>query len=249
MMAGANGGAFNFAQAPGQTGGFTVTNALDGSVALPVGTAIRLAFNGETTSGLHWGMRWTGDHAAALRALYTNAAPQLVLSGLPPELTFDPFSDIWYSDPLQGGDGYSYVSYVGGSVAPDADGDGMPDAWEIAHFGATNAVDGGAEEDFDRDRFLNIEEYWADTLPDNSNSLLRLTMARSAAGAGRVEWQSVTTRMYSVYRTAGLTAGWPVEPATSGIAGDPSGTNGFDDVGAPPPPVYYRVTTSLPPGP
>ncbi len=45
----------------------------------------------------------------------------------------------------------------------DADGDGLPDAWEIQHFGDTASQDGGG--DADRDGATNLQEYLAGSDP------------------------------------------------------------------------------------
>ena len=56
----------------------------------------------------------------------------------------------------------------------DEDADGLPDSWEILHFGGTDAVNGGPADDFDRDGMPNLSEYIADTVPTNGESFLEL---------------------------------------------------------------------------
>lgn len=51
----------------------------------------------------------------------------------------------------------------------DDDGDGMPDAWEILHFGGTGAVHGAPADDFDEDGVPNLDEYVAGTSASDSN--------------------------------------------------------------------------------
>ena len=41
--------------------------------------------------------------------------------------------------------------------------DGMPDQWEIDHFGSADAVNGGPTDDWDDDGADNLSEYIADT--------------------------------------------------------------------------------------
>ncbi|NQU11251.1 hypothetical protein HQ590_10700, partial [bacterium] len=47
----------------------------------------------------------------------------------------------------------------------DLDADGLLDAWELTHFGATNAVHGAAEADPDGDGWSNLKEYLLGTAP------------------------------------------------------------------------------------
>ena len=53
-------------------------------------------------------------------------------------------------------------------VDPDDDSDGLPDWWEIAHFGSTTNTAGGI--DVDGDEYTNQEEYEANTDPTNISS-------------------------------------------------------------------------------
>jgi len=80
---------------------------------------------------------------------------------------------------------------------PDQDGDGMPDDWEILHFGNTNET---AEGDWDEDGACNADEWYADTQPKNPRSVLEI---RSIDGSGDdvvVTWQSVAGRTYALQR-------------------------------------------------
>lgn len=54
-------------------------------------------------------------------------------------------------------------------IAPDTDGDGLPDAWEELHFGAGN-LDEIPFGDFDQDWATNLLEYQSGTDPDDSAS-------------------------------------------------------------------------------
>lgn len=52
-------------------------------------------------------------------------------------------------------------------IAPDTDGDGLPDAWEELHFGAGN-LDETSTGDYDNDWANNLLEYQNNTNPNNS---------------------------------------------------------------------------------
>ena len=78
----------------------------------------------------------------------------------------------------------------------DADGDGLPDAWETAFgFGVNNPADAGL--DADGDTLSNRAEYLAGTDPTNASSCLRID--RWGVGGGVwVEFQAVSNRTYTV---------------------------------------------------
>jgi hypothetical protein len=84
----------------------------------------------------------------------------------------------------------------------DADGDGLPDAWEVATFGSTTNA---ADEDADGDGVSNWREYVAGTSPTNSGSVFEAETF-SYAGSNRrvIRWSSVTGRTYDVLRTTSL---------------------------------------------
>ena len=93
--------------------------------------------------------------------------------------------------------------YIVTTANPDVDNDGLPDAWELQYFGGTNAVNGGATNDWDGDGFSNRSEYWAGTNPTNALSRLALSNIVSEAGAGMaVKWYSVAGKSYAVTTSA-----------------------------------------------
>lgn len=100
---------------------------------------------------------------------------------------------------------------VGDACDSDRDGDGMPNTWEQANsLNPTNATDRNI--DIEGDGLSNYEEYMADTDPNLSNSLLRVT--RTSAGAtsrwASIQFLSSTNRRYQVlYRS-------PAPPFTNG---------------------------------
>jgi hypothetical protein len=124
----------------------------------------------------------------------------------------------------------------------DLDGDGLPDAWEIRHFGGTNTTGGAASEDADGDRFIDYAEWVAGTDPTNRLSRLAIIrIERQPAGAVTLEWPSVADRMYTLYMATRLTNAppWtvvaddlPAEPVTNQYLHnpDPAATR-----------LYYRV--------
>src|SRR5262245_31580812 len=67
-----------------------------------------------------------------------------------------------------------------GAAVPDADSDGLPDAWETLYFGNTSVNPGG---DNDSDGVTNGNEYTAGTDPSDANSYFRLAIVPTPAGA------------------------------------------------------------------
>lgn len=90
------------------------------------------------------------------------------------------------------------------SSAIDTDGDGLPDAWEVTHFGdATVAVAGT---DTDVDGFNNLQEYLLGTDPNDRLSLLSVTSITRHASSLTVVWQSVVGKRYRLMSSESLVA-------------------------------------------
>ena len=90
---------------------------------------------------------------------------------------------------------------------PDSDGDGMPDAFELANTGSlTNLTASG---DFDDDGIPDVDEYHADTLPDDDASFLHITDYAKAGTTGQVTWTVSPTRLYRLEHSPTATNGAP----------------------------------------
>ncbi len=89
---------------------------------------------------------------------------------------------------------------------PDANGDGLPDAWQLT---TTGTLTDGPNDDTDGDGTSNLEEYLAGTDPNNPDSALVLTSYMTAPGAAPVvsttlTWKSVMTRDYFIEQSLDL---------------------------------------------
>jgi len=132
---------------------------------------------------------------------------------------------------------------------PDADADGMPDAWERTHFGDT-ALNGTG--DWDGDRLPDGEEYVAGTDPTNAASCFTLFLSGSGVvpwvgfNAVPVESGAEVLRLYSLESATGLSeAAWSGVPGWTnleGLAGDVFYTNPLSQA-----PAFYRANTWLVP--
>ncbi len=82
----------------------------------------------------------------------------------------------------------------------DSDGDGLPDSWEIAHFGNLNQTTTG---DFDHDGVSNLQEFLDGTDPANTASaLFRLTILKDGGSVQTVPSQDTYTNGQIVTLTA-----------------------------------------------
>jgi fibronectin-binding autotransporter adhesin len=79
----------------------------------------------------------------------------------------------------------------------DADGDGIPNGWELAHgLDPFNPLDAAA--DNDGDGMSNLQEYLAGTNPTNRASSFRITSQVAVGGNVRVSWSAVGGKSYIV---------------------------------------------------
>lgn len=119
----------------------------------------------------------------------------------------------------------------------DADADGMRDAWEQFYgLNWNDATD--ANLDADGDRFTNMNEDGAGTNPQDSLSLLRLSLQTPSATNVSLSWMSVTNRFYDLQASTNLTANW------NNLATNISGTGANQTMAFPRSPVsssFYRI--------
>ena len=99
----------------------------------------------------------------------------------------------------------------------DGDADGLYDAWEVTHFGSTEAGLPGV--DSDGDGVLNVHEFVAGTLPGDRNSFFRIEQITMAVPGGgcKLSWIAMPGRVYSVYWTDDLRN--PFVPIATGLTG------------------------------
>jgi len=121
--------------------------------------------------------------------------------------------------------------------AVDSDGDGMDDAWEIAHFDTLAANPG---EDPDGDGMTNLQEFLAGTNPRDGSSLLALQAFQSlTTGAVHLVWPSVPGVRYQVEARETLEGSpWT---ALGAAASHPGATATLIDANPPATTRFYRV--------
>jgi 1,4-alpha-glucan branching enzyme len=122
----------------------------------------------------------------------------------------------------------------------DADGDGLPDNWELA-YGLTSA---DATADSDGDGLTNLQEYQAGTNPRDPNSALRITSATATGNKFAVSFPSVAGKSYAVeYANLLPTTSWQI--LATNIAGTGSTISITDTLPAGVSQRFYRVRLLL----
>lgn len=92
----------------------------------------------------------------------------------------------------------------------DADGDGMPDAWETQFALLLHSVDGNL--DSDNDGLTNLEEYQVGTDPTKGTSFFKAVTETTETGL-TITWNSVPNASYRILYSPNL--GEPFEPVAT----------------------------------
>jgi PKD repeat protein len=125
-------------------------------------------------------------------------------------------------------------------LVADSDGDGLPDAWEIAN-GLNPNDPSDADLDSDGDGFTNRQEYLAGTDPRNAASALWIVTSAVSSGNFQLSFSSVAGKLYSVERNANLTLsnGWSA--ITNNVPGNGGAILVVDPSAAALSNMFYRV--------
>ena len=136
---------------------------------------------------------------------------------------------------------FAATLHVGGAEA-DRDGDGLPDAWELAHHFNPDLDDALA--DADRDGMNNRAEYLAGTDPQDGQSFLKVALEWSLAGSQvAVRFGAVSNKTYSVLYQERLSAPLPWSKLADVPAAPTNRTVRVPDPSPGAPARFYRLTT------
>jgi hypothetical protein len=100
---------------------------------------------------------------------------------------------------------HTYTITVDEGTPGDSDGDGLPDDWEITHFGSISDSRANPSVDADGDGFDNESEWKSGTIPVNSASRLAMVDETIAPPSGfQFAWQSVINQSYEIQSSPDL---------------------------------------------
>ena len=106
------------------------------------------------------------------------------------------------------------------TLGVDSDGDGLPDAWEIAN-GLNPNDPNDANGDADGDGISNRNEYLAGTYAFDPNDGFRLSLVEVNAGRSQLEFLAISGRTYTIQASPNLQQWTPVSfsVVTGGVPG------------------------------
>jgi len=98
------------------------------------------------------------------------------------------------------------VTVLQDGTAPDVNGDGLTDSWQMFYFMSAESPNAAPDLDYDLDGATNLEEYLAGTDPTDPDSVLRVTsfdVVRTEQ-TFRLAFPSVAQHSYQIQRTSDL---------------------------------------------
>ncbi|MGC4017456.1 MAG: sialate O-acetylesterase [Luteolibacter sp.] len=122
----------------------------------------------------------------------------------------------------------------------DADNDGLPDSWEYQYGGTITGMTANADDDHDGK--TNLEEYLANTHPEDPSSVLAVGSITTSTGSVAIRLNTSPQRFYTLFKSEDLVS-WTT------IQGPIVGTDGIltlTDTRANGARAFYKVTATMP---
>lgn len=150
----------------------------------------------------------------------------------------------WYLGGPRDGSACAEIVGLQNPLDRDTDGDGLPDWWELLHFGWITTAK--PQDDADEDGCNNLFEFVADTDPWDPAAFFRI-MSFQKDDAWRVSFTCSPTRAYSVeFVEDPCTSSWQQVEGAAGLPGEPSGWMSFS-LTSTPGQCSFRVSVSTSP--
>ncbi len=166
----------------------------------------------------------------------------VVVSTIPAVLSNTATVQALSPDPVSSNNSVTVTTTAADASHIDRNHDGLPDAWQIAYFGSTNAPNACASCDPDGDGLSNLQEYLAGTDPTNACSGFRITAITPAGADARVYFTSVGGKYYFLERCDYLGGAWT--SIVTNIPGN-DGVQWVKDIGGATRTIaFYRVRLS-----
>ena len=139
---------------------------------------------------------------------------------------------------------YAHVKTDSLAPGPDTDADGIPDWWEMDRYGKLTVLNGTG--DWDNDGVSDLDEYRADTHPNDDTEFLLVTLDQATGTTNTVSWNTRPTRNYRLQTTTNLVTGtWTNTPA--GLLRSETGNIAIQDEPSTNTPArFYRVNVTRP---
>ena len=147
---------------------------------------------------------WVSTMAGSVGVGYVNGRCSFARFNTPASLTVDAQGSLYVAD---------YGNNCIRKIWLDTFGIGIPDAWQLAHFGYIG-IDPNA--DPDHDGMSNYAEFWAGTDPLDSNSVLAIKASILSNGLVQLGWQSVAGKGYLLSYSTDLVNWTPLQGAVQG---------------------------------